>query len=63
MGFTLEHCAGEVGTSRQVWSDWERGRRRPDKKFLPRVRDFTNGKVTADDFFPSLDDATHQEAA
>lgn len=53
-GVTLEWCASRIGTSRQVWSDWERGRRRPGPLFMPKVRDLTGGKVTADDFFPSL---------
>ncbi len=53
-GWTLEKCAKSVGTSRQVWSDWERGRRRPDSNFMPKVREFTGGKVCADDFFPSF---------
>lgn len=54
-GFTLEQCAGEVGTSRQVWSDWERGRRRPNDTFMPKVRNFTAGEITADHFFPDKD--------
>lgn len=56
-GWTLEQAASAVGTSRQVWSDWERGRRRPDRKFMPKVRDLTGAEVTADDFFPSFDEA------
>lgn len=56
-GWTLEKAAGQVGTSRQVWSDWERGRRRPDGRFMPKVRDLTGGEITADHFFPSLDEA------
>lgn len=56
-GWTLEKAASEVGTSRQVWSDWERGRRRPDGRFMPKVRDLTLGEITADTFFPSLDKA------
>lgn len=54
-GLTLEACARKVGTSRQVWSDWERGRRRPDGRFMPRVRELTDGIVTADHFFPNID--------
>ncbi|WP_310532533.1 helix-turn-helix transcriptional regulator [Novosphingobium sp.] len=53
-GLTLEQAASRVGTVRQVWSDWERGRRRPSGDFMPKVRDLTGGKVTADDFFPSI---------
>jgi len=52
-GLTLEAAAGAVGTSRQVWSDWERGRRRPNGDFMPKVRQFTGGQITADHFFPS----------
>ncbi len=54
-GLTLEECAGEIGTSRQVWSDWERWRRRPNRKLMPRVRAFTKGEVSADDFYPADD--------
>lgn len=61
-GFTLEHCAGGVGTTRPVWHAWETGKRRPDAKFLPLVREFTGGAVGADAFFPSVD-ATKQRAA
>jgi transcriptional regulator with XRE-family HTH domain len=50
-GLTLQEAAEKVGTSRQVWSDWERGRRRPNQHFMPRVRNVTEGKVSADDFF------------
>lgn len=54
---TLEEAAALVGTSRQVWSDWERWRRRPSVNFMPKVRAATGGEVTADDFFPSLEKA------
>lgn len=54
VGKTLQDCAQAVGTSRQVWSDWERGRRRPGPNFMPKVRELTKGAVSADDFFPSL---------
>ncbi|QVM82954.1 helix-turn-helix domain-containing protein [Novosphingobium decolorationis] len=53
-GWTLEQCANAVGTSRHVWSDWERGRRRPNNNFMPKVRELTGGEVSADDFFPSF---------
>ena len=56
-GKTLQWCAERVGTSRQVWSDWERGRRRTNDTFMPRVRELTGGKVTADDFYPPISDA------
>lgn len=54
---TLEAAAAKVGTSRQVWSDWERGRRRPDGHFMPKVRTLTGGKVTADHFYPQSQEA------
>jgi len=56
-GLTLEECAGKIGTSRQVWSDWERGRRRPDGRFMPKVRAYTGEEISADDFYPPLDSA------
>lgn len=62
-GWTLQKCADAVGTSRMVWSDWERWRRRPNKHFMPRVRDLTGGIVSADDFFPSVDVVDVDEAA
>lgn len=61
-GLTLEAAAAMVGTSRHVWSDWERWRRRPNHHFMPKVREVTGGKVTADDFFPSLDVALEEAA-
>lgn len=56
-GLTLEAAARQVGTSRHVWSDWERGRRRPSPNFMPKVRELTGGWITADHFFPSKDEA------
>lgn len=56
-GFTLEYCAGEVGTTRPVWHAWETGKRRPDTTFMPRVREFTRGAVAADAFFPNVEEA------
>ena len=56
-GLTLAAAAALVGTSRHVWSDWERWRRRPSKNFMPKVRAATSGMVTADDFFPSQNEA------
>ncbi len=53
-GKTLQWCADQVGTSRQVWSDWERGRRRPNDTFMPRVRQLTGGLVNADAFYPPI---------
>lgn len=51
---TLAQAAEQVGTSRQVWSDWERGRRRPNQSFMPKVVALTGRQVTADDFFCEL---------
>jgi transcriptional regulator with XRE-family HTH domain len=51
---TQEECAGAVGTTRQVWSDWERGRRIPNRHFMPLVVNLTGGKVTAASFYPPL---------
>lgn len=56
-GLTLEEAARRIGTSRQVWSDWERGRRNPGKRFMPKVRALTGGAIGADVFFPPQDDA------
>lgn len=61
-GFTLEHCAGAVGTSRPVWHAWETGKRRPSEIFMPRVREFTEGKVGADVFFPSVEISVERAA-
>ena len=52
-GLTLETAASRIGTSRQVWSDWERWRRRPGPALMPKVRELTGGAISADDFFPS----------
>lgn len=49
-GFTLEYAAKMVGTTRNVWSCWERGLRRPDGSFMPKVRALTG--LSADIFFP-----------
>jgi transcriptional regulator with XRE-family HTH domain len=55
-GLTMDVCAARCGTSRQVWSDWELGRRRPGKRLMPQVRAFTGGEISADDFFPLGED-------
>lgn len=57
VGLTLDQVAARLNTSRQVVSDWERGRRRPGPAFMPRVRELTGGMVTADDFFPDIERA------
>lgn len=51
-GLTLEDAAKMVGTTRQVWSAWELGRRRPDATFMPKVRQVTG--LSADVFFPDV---------
>lgn len=56
-GFTLQKVADDLGTSRQVVSDWERGRRRPGPRFMPLVRDLTGNAVSADDFYQPVDNA------
>lgn len=54
---TQEECAAKVGTSRHVWSDWERGRRIPNRQFMPRILALTEGEVHAGDFYPQLEQA------
>ena len=54
---TQDWCAKRVGTFRQVWSDWERGRRVPNREFMPKVVALTGGKVVAGDFYTELEDA------
>ena len=56
-GLTLQQAADKLGTSRQVWWGWEHGRRRPSAEFMARVRELTQGAVTADHFFPPVSDA------
>jgi transcriptional regulator with XRE-family HTH domain len=56
-GLTLEAAAGRVGTTRPVWHSWETGKRIPNTLYMPRIRETTGGKVTADDFFPSFGEA------
>lgn len=55
-GLTLEAAAARVGTTRPVWHSWETGKRIPNTVFMPRIRQTTGAKVTADDFFPSFDE-------
>lgn len=56
-GLTLDECAQAIGTTRPVWHNWEMGKRRPGGAYMPLLRDFTQGEVSADDFFPSQDRA------
>lgn len=50
-GLTLEQAAERVPTVRQVWSDWERGRRRPSSDAMRRLFELTAGKVQPNDFY------------
>jgi len=54
---TLDQAAATVGTVRQVWSDWERGRRRPGSEGMGELYRVTDGAVTPNDFYdlPKLD--------
>lgn len=54
---SAEACARAVGTSRQVWCSWERGLYRPSAAFMDRIRKFTDGQISADDFFHSVEKA------
>jgi hypothetical protein len=47
-GYTLDAAAAGVLTVRQVWRDWEIGRRLPDRTFMHRLYIFTRGAITAD---------------
>jgi hypothetical protein len=48
---TLDAAAAGVGTVRQVWCDWERGRNIPSRTYMPRVFSFTRGAITPNDFY------------
>ncbi len=56
-GLTLADCAKGVGTTRQVWHAWETGKRRPHSRYMPRVREFTDGAIGADAFYPEIKSA------
>jgi len=49
-GLTLDAAAVMVGTTRPVWYNWEKGRRRPAADFIPKLRALTG--LSADTFFP-----------
>jgi transcriptional regulator with XRE-family HTH domain len=51
-GLTLDAAAASVGTVRQVWYDWETGRRRPGADALQRIYLVTDGAVEPNDFYP-----------
>lgn len=61
-GLTLEAAAEQVGTSRQVWSDWERGRRRPSQSLMIEIYTLTGGNVVPNDFY-DLPDIRVRDAA
>jgi hypothetical protein len=48
---TLDAAAAAVGTVRQVWFDWERGRRIPSARFMTAIWRFTRGEVVPNDFY------------
>lgn len=50
-GFTLDQAASQVGTSRQVWSDWERGRRKPSHTLMIEIYTLTGGAIVPNDFY------------
>lgn len=51
-GLTLDAAASAAGTVRQVWYDWETGRRRPGADALQRIFLVTDGEVEPNDFYP-----------
>ncbi|WP_226019502.1 helix-turn-helix transcriptional regulator [Novosphingobium sp. FKTRR1] len=52
-GLTLDAAAAMVGTTRPVWYNWEKGRRRPGANFMARLRDVTG--LSADIFYPDTE--------
>ena len=50
-GLTLDAAAASVDTVRQVWFDWENGRRRPSAHALERIFILTRGEVEPNDFY------------
>lgn len=48
---TLDAAAAGVGTVRQVWWDWESGRRIPNRTFMARIYELTRGAVSPNDFY------------
>lgn len=48
---TQDAAAAAVGTVRQVWRDWEIGRRIPGRDFMVEIYKLTRGAVTPDDFY------------
>lgn len=54
-GLTLAQAARTVGTTRQVWHNWETGKRLPRPRYMARLRDVTQGELSADTFYASAD--------
>jgi transcriptional regulator with XRE-family HTH domain len=50
-GYTLDAAAAAVGTVRQVWFDWENGRRRPNASALEQIFILTQGAIQPNDFY------------
>lgn len=51
-GYTQREFAQLVGISQPAIARYVAGRRMPLRKHLMRIREVTDGKVTADDFLP-----------
>lgn len=62
-GLTLDQAARKVGTVRQVWSDWERGRRRPSSVTMAKIYRLTGGAVQPNDFYELPQSGTVKDAA
>ena len=46
-----EGSEGRASTARQVWSDWERGRRRPSSEAMTAIYVLTGAQVQPNDFY------------
>lgn len=55
--------ASRIGVSRQALHRYRRGERMPRPDQLHRIREATDGAVTADDFLPARDSAATEAAA
>lgn len=51
-GLSDEELAAATGRSRATVSRWRRRKLRPSWDALERIRNFTNGQVTAEAWFP-----------
>lgn len=52
-GLSDDTVAAATGRNRATVSRWRRGKLRPDWEALERIKDFTGGAVTADDWLSS----------